>query len=319
MPSKTRKQKRKITGVLGKGAAGTVYNARSTTLSAELQAIESIELYVANRRANVSLTEVRPFLTFLQTQSDIIVKTLTNKQSFLNELQENRAVIECYGAQAPKYLTIAPLKGFRSLQITGALVKRTNGSEIYLIFGHRCDNRFDVRIDQLLVDLLESLAVLQKAKYLHNDIKLDNVVLCGNRYKLIDWGRAGPFKDIIQGTLIGTNPVKWYLMGVPPSACMLALKLRTRQRYPSFSYSSLFAEIYDQIEQEFYEIVKDSSYSSLQRYIPCFDVFMVGMMLLHAIYGHALDETRYLPVVKALVSLKKPLTATKALAFVKRI
>jgi hypothetical protein len=169
------------------------------------------------------------------------------------------------------------------------------------------------------VDLLESLAVLQKAKYLHNDIKLDNIVLCGNRYKLIDWGRAGPFKDIIQGTLIGTNPVKWYLMGVPPSACMLALKLRTRQRYPSFSYSSLFAEIYDQIEQEFHEIVKDSSYSSLQRYVPCFDVFMVGMMLLHVIHVHALDETRYLPVVKALVSLKKPLTATKALALVKRI
>ena len=321
MPSKTRKQTRKITGILGKGAAGTVYNARSTTLSAELQAIESIELYVANRAANVSLTEVRPFLTFLQKQSDIIVKTLTNKQSFLDELQENRAVIECYGQTASKYLTIAPLKGFRSLQITGALVKKKGGSEIYLIFGHRCDNQYTMKINKMLMDILESLTVLQKARYLHNDIKLDNIVLCGSQYRLIDWGRAGRFEDLIQGTLLGTNPMKWYVMGIPPRACMLALKLRTRQKYPSYSYSSLFTEIYDTIQQEFYERIRESSAHSsfIKTYAPCFDVFMVGMMLLHAIYTYSLDQERYLPVVKALVSLKKPLTAAKALALVKRI
>jgi serine/threonine protein kinase len=319
MPSKTRKQK--ITGVLGKGAAGTVYNARSTALSAELQAIESIELYVTNRVANVSLTEVRPFLTFLQTQSDIIVKTLTNKQSFLDELQENRAVIECYGAQATKYLTIAPLKGFRSLQITGALVKRTNGSEIYLIFGYRCDNQFDVRIDQLLVDLLESLVVLQKAKYLHNDIKLDNVVLCGNRYKFIDWGLSSPYLPFQIGNRFGTHPIKWYLRGIPPVLCVRILKLRLRTMYPSFSYSSLYSEVYNQIQREFKEVIqKPFSYEQLlATYASSFDIFMVGMMLLITIHTHTLDETRYLPVVKSLVSLKKPLSAAKALALVKRI
>ena len=316
MPTKTRK--RKITGALGKGAQGTVYNARSSTLYTELARIVSIELYTTT--TNVLLDNPHPFLTFLRLQPDIIVKTLKNKQSFLDELHENRIIIRCYKGQASKYLTIAPLKGFRSLQITGALAKRRDGSEIYLIFGIRCDNQFDVRIDQLLVDLLESLAVLQKAEYLHNDIKLDNVVLCESRYKLIDWGLSSPYDPYKIGNRVGTHPIKWYMRGVPPAICVRILKLRIRMIHPSFSYSSLYSEVYNQIQREFKEVIrKPFSYEQLlATYAPTFDVFMVGMMLLVAIHTHSLDEARYLPIVKALVSLKKPLTATKALAICDR-
>ena len=282
---------------------------------------ESAELYVTNRAANVSLTAVRPFLTFLQSRNDIIVKTLTNKQTFLDELEENRAVIKCYGSQASKYLTIAPLKGFRSLQIAGALIKRKGGSELYLIFGHRCDNQFDIQIDRLLVDLFESLTALQKAHYLHNDIKLDNIVLCGNRYKLIDWGLSSPYDPFKIGNRFGTHPIKWYLRGIPPNLCVRILKLRLRIMYPSFPYSSLYTDVYTQIEREFKEVIKQLfSYEQLLIvYAASFDVFMMGMLLLIMIHTHSLDQGRYLPIVKALVSLKNPLTATKALALVKRL
>ena len=93
-----------------------------------------------------------------------------------------------------------------------------------------------------------------------------------------------------------------------------------RINHPSLSYLPLFTNVYDTIKTEFKKILSEpSSYDSLLKtYEPCFDVFMVGMMLLVAIHTHSLDETRYLPIVLALVSLTRPLTATKALELVKR-
>ena len=43
-------------------------------------------------------------------------------------------------------------------------------------------------LKRMVTDVLEAVERLQKHDLLHSDIKADNIVLCGDRYKLIDWG-----------------------------------------------------------------------------------------------------------------------------------
>jgi serine/threonine protein kinase len=324
-------RKKRITGLLGKGAAGNVYNARSETLYDTIgkDSISVIEFYTIEQSKSFTLNnkaDIDEFFAFLKTRPDIIVKIFKNskmsslKENFNDELQQNREVIKKYGSHVNKYLTIAPITGFRSHKLLGAQLIRQNGTVIYIIFGHRCDNNFVVNIDKILRDVLESLTQIQKTHYLHNDIKLNNMVLCGSRYKIIDWGKGCKFGQIRGGNFRGTSPIKWYLLGIPPNVAIYLMKINTRLHYPIFYYLPLFINVYNSIKTEFEMIIsKPFSYEKLLKtYEPCFDVFMVGMMLLLAIHTHSLDETRYLPIVLALVSLTRPLTATKALELVKR-
>ena len=324
-------RKKRITGLLGKGAAGNVYNARSDTLYKTVQQdqIVSIQIYTSKQSEIPTLNDaasIRAFFAFLQKQPDIIVKTFKTtyfssiKGNFYEELEENRRVIDKYERHAKKYLTISPITGFRSLKMMGAALKLRNGTETYMLFGYRCENNYDVKFDKLLVDILESLVQIQKTQYLHNDIKLNNIVLCGSRYKLIDWGKASGYGYLRGANFIGTNPIKWYLMGFPPKMCISLMLIRMRINHPSLYHLPLFTNVYDTINTEFKMIIsKPFSYENLLKtYEPCFDVFMVGMMLLVAIHTHSLDEMHYLPIVLALVSLTRPLTATKALELVKR-
>jgi hypothetical protein len=167
----------------------------------------------------------------------------------------------------------------------------------------------------MLSDLLQSLEVLRVHRYLHNDIKLENIILCGSTYKFIDWGQAGSFKQLHMGDMIGTSPIKWYLMGFPEIYTENIMALRTHMVNSDFRFSELFLDVHKQVQIEYEEIVASSpSFKSLVRkYTDTFDVFMVGMMLLRAIHKYNLDQGKWLPLVKAMVSLKNPLNAKDAL------
>jgi hypothetical protein len=117
------------------------------------------------------------------------------------------------------------------------------------------------------------------------------------------------------GDMIGTSPIKWYLMGFPEIYTENIMTLRTHMVNSDFRFSDLFLDVHKQVQAEYEEIVASSpSFKSLVRkYTDTFDVFMLGMMLLRAIHKYNLDQGKWLPLVKAMVSLKKPLNAKDAL------
>ena len=47
---------------------------------------------------------------------------------------------------------------------------------------------------------------------MHNDIKLDNIVYCDGKYKLIDWGASNELSVHKRGSLLGTNPIRLYIL-----------------------------------------------------------------------------------------------------------
>jgi serine/threonine protein kinase len=268
--------------------------------------------------------DIHEFLHYLKTQKDLLVKTYkTNflltgsrrQDNFNVELAENKRILSVYGSKAKAYLTLYPITGFRSYTLLGASLHLHEANDFYMIFGHRCQNKFSIEPNHMLRDLLKSLEILQKARYLHNDIKLENIVLCDNTYKFIDWGQAGSFNQLHMGDMIGTSPVKWHLMGFSELYTDHIMALRTQMVNSDFRFSQLFDEVQQQIHNEYQEIVASSpSFKSLVRtYTDTFDVFMLGMVLLRAIHKYGLDTIKWLPLVKALVSLKKPLNAKEAL------
>ena len=321
---KTRKRR---TESLGEGFYGITYNGRSNTLYSQFkeEGIQSIHLYTIDKEhVLVDPQDIHDFLQYLKTQRDLLIKTYkTNflltgsrrQDNFNVELAENKQILSVYGSKAKAYLTLYPITGFRSYKLLGASLQFQETSNIFMLFAHKCQNTFTVKPDQMLKDLLKSLDILRKARYLHNDIKIDNIVLCDNTYKFIDWGQAGPFNQLHMGDMIGTSPIKWYLMGFPELYTDHIMALRTQMVNSDFRFSELFDEVHRQIQDEYHEIVASGpSFKSLTRtYTDTFDVFMLGMVLLRAIHLYKLDLGRWLPVVKALVSLKKPLNAKEAL------
>jgi len=312
---------------LGEGFYGITYNGRSNTLYSQFkeEGIQSIRLYTIDKEhVLVDPQDIHDFLQYLKTQRDLLIKTYkTNflltgsrrQDNFNVELAENKQILSVYGSKAKAYLTLYPITGFRSYKLLGASLHLHEASDIFMLFGHKCQNTFTVKPDQMLKDLLKSLDILRKARYLHNDIKIDNIVLCDNTYKFIDWGQAGSFNQLHMGDMIGTSPIKWYLMGFPELYTDHIMALRTQMVNSDFRFSELFDEVHRQIQDEYHEIVASGpSFKSLVRtYTDTFDVFMLGMVLLRAIHLYKLDLGRWLPVVKALVSLKKPLNAKEAL------
>jgi len=331
---KTQTRKKRITGTLGEGFYGIAYNNRSNTFYEQFkkEEIMSIRLCTLKPKDEQILTDrgdIDSFLHFLRHSRDLIIKTYKTtflltatrrKDNFATELGENRTILGLYGAKANRHLTIYPITGFRDLSILGAVLVLKNHSTFNMLFGHKCDNHYSMKAHKMLQDILKSLVILQDNQYLHNDIKLENIVLCNNTYKLIDWGQAGNYTQFNMGDMIGTSPIKWYLMGFPDLYTDNILALRTQMVNSDFKFSKIFEEVHQQVYDEFHEIIiyKPSYKSLIKKYINTFDIFMAGMMLLRAIHKFKLNKATFLPIVKQLVSLTSPLDAKEALALLSK-
>jgi len=74
----------------------------------------------------------------------------------------------------------------------------------------------------MINDIYESLLILQKNNFMHNDIKADNIIYCDNKYKLIDWELAYSIKTRYKsffkgsgGNFLFNHPYKFYNLGIP--------------------------------------------------------------------------------------------------------
>jgi serine/threonine protein kinase len=169
----------------------------------------------------------------------------------------------------------------------------------------------------MMKDLLSSLIILNRQNYLHNDVKLDNIVLCEDRYKLIDWGAATPM-DITNkthGSLLTTSPLRWYCYGYTDIIARNVIPTKTYFYKPEISKSPLFQEQIERINAEFATLLTFESKRKIlfETHKNTFDVFMLGMTLLHAVIERKLSFDTYRPIIASFTSLLEPLTARRAL------
>jgi serine/threonine protein kinase len=266
-----------------------------------------------------SKSDLLKFVEFLNKQKEKLAKIFKATTLFLtksaeyecnNELEINRKIISIYKSQMKKYLTIDPLQG----GILGAKIESERRSPIFVLFGSKCDNHYSVHLPSFLKDIIESIAILQKSHYLHNDIKPDNIVLCDNRYKLIDWGAASEMKkESAVHAKVSTSPIRWYCNGYSEFISTSYLSFRARHLFYDAYKSKLFQELNNNIMSEFKIVMarKLSRTELFEKYKDTFDLFMIGMTLFYLIYDKPEYHKKYIPIIYKLTSMIDPFKNAK--------
>jgi len=327
--------------LLGEGAHGKTYDASCRvygesfckTLESHKDNIQKVTLYTNHRKLVLtSASDIEFFTDYARTLVGNIAKIFKYKthaalqKALDEEIASNRVITELYGDHAPEYTTIAPVSGYihhdTKYDIYGAIVDIKGQPSIYVVFGSKCENVYRIRPSDMMKNLLSSLIVLNRQNYLHNDIKLDNIVLCEDRYKLIDWGAATPM-DITNkthGSLLTTSPLRWYCYGYTDIIARNVIPMKTYFYKPDITKSALFKEQLERINAEFATLLTFESNRRIlfETHKNTFDVFMLGMTLLHAVIERKLPYDTYRPIIASFTSLLEPLTARRALNLLER-
>ena len=235
---------------------------------------------------------------------------------FNEEIEKNRTILSIYKDHSAKYLTIEPVHG-----AVGAMIIAEGRLPFYVVFGTKCDNHYALSLPSFLTHLLESIVVLNKHEMIHNDIKPDNIVKCGRRYKLIDWGASRT--TVSKNTPVNnttTNPLAWYCYGYESSRCSTSLPQIFKHELPSVYESDVFQKIYTTVWKEFALVATRSREEVHEEFKYTFDVFQLGMSLLLLIYNKPAYHKKYIPVVQRFTSLLDPFkNAKEALDYVRSI
>jgi len=315
---------------LGEGSHGIVYNLCSATdhdsfcdglAKFDIQSITLSTLRGTNHITDVE--KIHSFVTKLSKERGKIVKIL--KSSFFDnsietkynkEIEMNRWILSIYKDHSAKYLTIEPVHG-----AVGAMIVAEGHPPLYVVFGTKCDNHYALSLPSFLTHLLESIVILNKHEMIHNDIKPDNIVKCGRRYKLIDWG--GSHIALIKNRPMNnltTNPLAWYCYGYNSSLCSISIPQSFKLELPSVYASDVFQKIYATVWKEFALVATRSREELHEEFKYTFDVFQLGMSLLILIYNKPAYHKKYIPVVQRFTSLLDPFkNAKEALEYVRSI
>ena len=318
---------------LGEGVQGKTYDmgcdteGESMCTMLEKNNVSEIRLELDNGEF-VSLKtkeDIDEFIQFLHTVTGKIakmfkpaklfsMKTLQSKVD--EEVDFNKTINKLYGRTAKRYLTSDPVKGFRKLSIVGAVVTVNGTPLLFVVFGTKCTNVYDMDMSHFITDILLSLVKLQAVGYSHNDIKLDNIVRCSDRYKLIDWGKLSN-TDKEFGTTIFTSPIKWYLLGYSK---ILSKNIYRLSKHKVVRDHPLFKANNKRIAEEFNEVVKTHTRDELkEKFKDTYDTFMFGNTILQAAIIYNLDYEKYRPLVESMTSLENPLNAEMALKLAKKL
>ena len=207
---------------LGEGKSGTVYDlcdlkhyvSNKETfckiIEKKSDKIVEIELYgAANNITITDMNEITEFLDVLSKQQEMVAKifktesTFTGimqaKNSFNSEIEGIATLIEALGLQnVIKYTPVQYIK-YKEDTIFGLCVttkQLLKNVKEYVIFYEKCtitledlckDNFNYLHIQDMTKTVLKILQMLQSKNIAHGDIKPANIMLCGNKWKLIDW------------------------------------------------------------------------------------------------------------------------------------
>jgi len=232
--------------VINKGYKGQVmeiYNKNKkdiNTLYNELTINENpreLKLIIINENGKknyIKITkteEINKILELLKETKDTLVKKFiyinylygTKKHNFNNELLGYKKLIKIFKSDINKYTTIKPGFIYNKEKIYGIIY-----NEDYYIFLERCykileDIKFtEESLNKCINDIIEILNIFNANNYIHNDLKPNNIILCKNRFKIIDWESSGEINkqptNIINtrnGNIIYNHPIKFYNLGVP--------------------------------------------------------------------------------------------------------
>ena len=190
---------------------------------------KTITLYGLNNKIRTK-DEYENILKALENKNNFIVKNFKRgyilagkaKINFKNELYSIKSLSFIYRKKLSYYTAIKPIFNYNDMDIYAISYDNK-----YFLFEEKCHKTLENidftqnEFNKFIADIYESLLILQKNNFLHNDIKADNIILCDNHYKLIDWDlgfiKYKKFKSFMNGAggnFIFNHPIKFYNLGL---------------------------------------------------------------------------------------------------------
>ena len=329
---------------IGNGKHGTVYNLNEFQIKNK-DNIKYIELISFKKNNNLIITssnDINNLFDFFYNSKNKIVKIMKTTQYFMKnsyikkdfdeEIKLNKKILKIYKSQSKKYLTIYPIGKFKSIDLIASIITLNNNKKIYMIFGNKCyNNNYKINLDKYIIDILESLIILQKHNLQHDDIKLDNTVKCKDKYKLIDWGKVRCVKDLSFRTIYGVyhSPILLYLKGVTFPQFYFFIEnldyayniVNSKKNKNFLKNNKIFIELIKKVRDEFKIIVqmKNNKKYLLNKYKFTFDIYMFGITILHIVNKYKLNYIKYKRIIDKFTSLINPVkNAQDALKYVKK-
>lgn len=354
--NKTKKiKKKKESGLLGVGKHGKAYNLGKNQFQLlDEEKIINISLYGSNENIKITKEEdIKNFLIFLKSMKNKFVKLIITdkvinkeeqiKKDFFEEIKSNQQVLKIYGNKSSKFLTVQPIGIFKKCKIMGCIVTNKNNEKYHLIFGNKCDNNFILNegsLKKYILEILQSIEILQKNGFQHDDVKLDNSVKCSGMYKLIDWGKLTSINSVSIRTIFGLNhsPILLYIYqnqgllskvssGLPVMETFdlesfLVEKnnkksnwMRNLLKYP------LFKKTIERVKIELKQIISMNIPRNklLEKYKYTSDIYMFGIEVIYILYKFKINPDKFEVVIEKFTSLLDPVkNASDAIDFVKK-
>ena len=191
----------------------------------------------------------------------------SKKHNFNNELLGYKKLINIFKKDISKYTTIKSGFKYNSRPVYGLIF-----NDNYYIFLEQCYETLDYikftqkELNKCTKHIMETLDILNANNYIHNDIKPNNVILCKNRYKLIDWESSGEIKkqpntifNTRNGNFAYNHPLKLYNLGVPFFLYNIIYKVELKvYKYKNKNLKKLKTPkiIQDKINKSFMKVVE---------------------------------------------------------------
>jgi serine/threonine protein kinase len=300
--------------------------------------ISNINVITSDNKTH-SIDEIEPFLSFLSTLNQYVIKifkphkkllsVLFNKedQNYKKEINGIKKIFKIYKNDLEKYTTIKTVL-YNNLSIIGIQIIFKNKPTLYGTFSTKCNyevsdykfkntKEFDIFIKQTL----ESIVIIQENNYAHTDLKPSNIIYCANNktFKIIDW-------ELLKKILWTKNkqyfankshntPLTQYIYGIPVYAALKVFKIMNYEKYNEWYSSNEFQEIYNKVKQDLSTITK-TKHQLFREYKYTFDIFAIGMTYGQLLIKNKLNFGKYKEFIYKLTDFKDGFkTAKEALDY----
>jgi len=293
-----------------KGAVMDIYNENNKdkkTLYNELKygIPDEITLITIDGGKNIKIrgqTKIIAIMEIIKTIKYTLVKKFiktiffgSNKHNYSNELLGYKKLIEIFKEKINKYTTIKSGFEYNNRKIYGLIF---NGD--YYLFLEKCFKTLDYikftqyQLNKCTRQIKETLDILRDNNYIHNDLKPNNIILCKNRFKIIDWESSGEIKrqpktiiNTRNGNFAYNYPLKLYNIGVPFALYRLIYNVELKvykYRNKDLEVLNLPEQIHNKIFNSFDDVLEN--YKKMKKidknyYMKLYDYYSFALTIIY--------------------------------------
>lgn len=240
------------------------------------------------------------------------------KKNFNNEMRGMKRIYNIFGSE--KYSTIRFLN-FEGFKYIGIKIYYNNNQCIYAVLNQKCSQTVDKlkftknSLNKFIKTTLKLVDLMQKNKYIHTDLKPDNIIYCKSdkAFKIIDWEMSRSLRwnnnHKFYANMVCNSPVTYYLHNKSFNKSFRLFSKYNKDLLQIPEFASIFAKY----KKDMFDIIKHKKKSTIfNKFKYHFEVFALGIVYMKLLIKNNINPEYYLDFLTNLISLDNLWTAHDA-------